>query len=248
MFSEDSGNISQQGSVDSGSQNSTIVSSSSRVKTFFNFDPYELIDDTVSAVTQYITDALMSFTECLKGNRFTQDEANQISAKLQREISKSLAENADLFEMYLLRNIFNVPLNVDLGQNLNDDFQESSNLMESMMSSNMDISSIQSMNNELDAEIESLRAQIIERYQQYIDLCKRIQKNELEALYLEKLISRFDKIESILHSISQLPTEQAKLLCQKTEECLKKAQQINEAKQRSLNDSLALQKASFTFD
>ena len=41
------------------------MSSNSRIKSYFNFDPIELIDDIVCAVSQYINDGIESLAALL---------------------------------------------------------------------------------------------------------------------------------------------------------------------------------------
>ncbi|EAX95489.1 hypothetical protein TVAG_222860 [Trichomonas vaginalis G3] len=223
------------------------VSSSSRVKSFFQFDPCDLIDDTISAVTQYINDALVSFSEHLKASKFSQSEIDEIRAKITREISNSLAVNADLFEMYLLRNIFNIPLSIDLASVVTNNFTENSATSDSIASI-ADIPSIKTTNKDLNDQIEDLRQQIIHKHKQYTELCHSIQEKEVQALYLENLVKRFDRIEKVLKQISSLPTEEARKLCESSEDCLRKAQEIQERVQSATQNNLNFQKNSFTFD
>ena len=160
--------------------------STSRVRSFFNFEPLDLIDDTVNAVAIYAADAIVSLAAFLKEDKVPDNEINKIKSKLNQKVAEELNRNAELFGLYLIRNIFNIPASIDLAaaltQTTNPNETETSEIHEETVTG----VSAEEMN-EVDKEIDSLIAQIGEKHNQYIQIAQSIKQNETEAKFLNEL-------------------------------------------------------------
>ena len=78
-------------------QVNTKFTSTSRVRSFFNFEPLDFIDDTVNAVAIYAADAIVSLAAFMKEDKVPDNEINKIKNKLNQRVAEELNRNSELF-------------------------------------------------------------------------------------------------------------------------------------------------------
>lgn len=224
--------------------------STSRVRSFFNFEPVDVIDDAVNAVAVYAADVIVSLTTCLKEDGFPDNEVTKIKNKLNQRVAEELNKNSELFILYLLRNVFNIPASVDLAaaytapSTHNDD-----DLSKSDISHEEPITGVsEDQMKAIDTEIDKMLAQINGKYDEYVEMCKSIRANETEAVYLDKILERLNKIESIVDRVNELPTDRLENVNTKLKECIQETESMIEKTRKDANSSIEQHKRSFDFD
>ena len=224
----------------------TKFTSTSRVRSFFNFEPIDFIDDTVNAVAIYAADAIVSLAAFMKEDKVPDNEINKIKNKLNQRVAEELNRNSELFGLYLIRNIFNIPASIDLAAALTQrgaEDQESTEIQEDVVTG----VSPEEMG-QVDKEIESLIAQISERHDHYTQLCNSIRKNESEAIFLEELTKRISKIENIVERTNALPFQQLGQIDNMANDCMQLVQSMMQTKDLSATQSVDQHSRDFTFD
>lgn len=212
------------------------MSSNSRIKSYFNFDPIELIDDIVCAVSQYINDGIESLAALLIQLDNNEETRNRVINKITELMQDSLNRNSDLFELYLMRNIFVIPVDVDLASAIDSAESDQS----------FDVSNNLSHENELDEEIENLYKKINEQKLVYLSHLKNIKENEIQSQIYEQIISRVPILEKLLLEYQELPQQKLDELVSLAEDCFNLSKNA-----KSINDSehlLEFHKKSFNFD
>mmetsp|Transcript_957 Transcript_957/g.2425 ORF Transcript_957/g.2425 Transcript_957/m.2425 type:complete len:201 (-) Transcript_957:775-1377(-) len=116
-----------------------------RAQKFFGFDPRECLDELSNSAGNYLCDSVDALEASLRRDFPDRDTSKGVS-KVLSMVETSLDSNFDKLELYLLRNIFNVPENVKTERVLST----------ARPASQSDIAEEQN----LDAEILQLRAEL----------------------------------------------------------------------------------------
>ena len=171
------------------------AASNARIRSFFQFDPLEFVDEVVIATSEYINGGLASLTAILDLQDSPPSAKAELLRQLNKRLQKSLNLNSDLLEMFVMRNIFWVDIDVDLAFELS-----SAALPQSpALATDSDDS------DRLDEELESLRASIAREAERRANLIRSIRGNEEKARAASLVAERAPAIESLLKDIEALP-------------------------------------------
>ena len=175
----------------------TNPSSNARVKTYFQFDPLELIDDIVCATSQYVNDGIESLYALFAQLDMSENIKNEFITKLSQKIQESLNKNSDLFELYLMRNIFVIPIDVDLASAL--DIEENKNIEDN---NNFIVE-----NEDFDSEIIALYDKINELKTEHSFLIESIKRNKINLYISDRIIERIPDFQEIIGMYNSIPNE-----------------------------------------
>ena len=170
------------------------AASNARIRSFFQFDPLEFVDEVVIATSEYINGGLESLTAILDLQDSPPAAKAELLRQLNKRLQKSLNLNSDLLEMFVMRNIFWVDIDVDLA------FELSSTVPQSPA-----VALDGDDGDRLDEELESLRASIASEAERRARLIQSIRGNEEKARAASLVAERAPAIESLLKDIEALP-------------------------------------------
>ncbi|KAJ8903782.1 hypothetical protein NDN08_000316 [Rhodosorus marinus] len=156
-----------------------------RAQNFFGFDPRECIDELTNSAGNYLCDSVDALEASLKRDFRDRDTSKGVSRVLST-VQSSLDSNFDKLELYLLRNIFNVPENVKTELVLSS----------ARPASKSDIAEEQN----LDAEIQQLRAELAMGRSEGSML-------DNQATQLMAQLQRFDSVHDSILKFTSEPEE-----------------------------------------
>ncbi|KAJ3217474.1 hypothetical protein HK099_005466, partial [Clydaea vesicula] len=141
------------------------------------FTPTDLIDDVINSVNELLYQALNSLEDLLT-ERFADDDFEKALAEIETLFENSVDKHFDKFELFCLKNIFSLPkdLNVVLPHYETTFFDP----LREMKKVDVGIE-----DDNLDAELENLRSQILAQKYLHYHLCKKVTMNEskLERIF-----------------------------------------------------------------
>jgi hypothetical protein len=107
-----------------GRPSNTPVQGEQRAAKIFGQEPIRIIDDIINSVNDYATDSINAVQQCLlRQTDATAEEVNEGIEKLQKTMQESIDKNFDKFELYSLKNIFQVPSDLNI-EDLNEEVEE----------------------------------------------------------------------------------------------------------------------------
>lgn len=215
--------------------------SNTRIRQFFGFDPIEFVDDVVCSTSYYINGLKESLSSLLSSESISQNKQNEIKSKLFTALQSSIDLNSDIFEMYLMRNIFHIPVDVDLTSELSSS---------SKIAGNMDSLSSESMINEadedeLDSELEGLYAEIRNEQNVQQELWDKISSKRIMIQQTNEIVKRTDMIDEILRNAGEIPVQQIDELLENLQSTFQKAKTFHSNIEEN---KLLYHQSSFTFD
>ena len=208
----------------------------SRTREYFGYDPAEIIDDLVAAVSAYQNESITSLEALLTGTySFPQSEVKRAIQKFKSELLKKLLDNADIFQMYCARNIFQINIDTDLTVlNVTPEQQEKS----SIPTASDDSIALNAEMEQLYHELDSVMKEVIQEKEKY-------QQQLLQHQFYSEIQKRLTEIQKITESIQQLPADQIRETYSKFIDCVQQMSQIQRPVQRQSIQEL---QASFKFD
>ena len=215
--------------------------SNGRVRQFFGFDPVEFVDDVVCATSFYINGLQESLSSLLSAESISQNRQNEIKTKLFSALQSSIDLNSDIFELYLMRNIFHIPVDADLTSELVSNSTKNIPI-QSETSFSYDLEEEE----ELDSELRNLYQQIREEQEKRHSLQQSIFKHKINLQQTQEITKRSTQINNIIRSAQELPTQQIDELHDKLQKVYQKAKSF----QSDFSDkqTLAFHQSAFSFD
>lgn len=218
------------------------VESNTRIRQFFGFDPIEFVDDVVCSTSYYINGLKESLSSLLTSESISQNKQNEIKSKLFTALQASIDLNSDIFEMYLMRNIFHIPVDVDLTSELST---PSKNISEFDNLSSESIINENTNEEELDNELEELYEQIRNAQNEQQRLKQQIRSKKTMIKQTNEIIKRTDLIDEIIRNANEIPMEQIDELLKNLQGTYQKAKTYHSDVSEN---KLLYHKSSFTFD
>ena len=171
--------------------------SNPRIRSYFQFDPLEFIDDVVIATSEYINGGLGSLAAIVDLQDLPEGEKEGFLTKLRKRLQRSLNTNSDLFEMYVMRNIFWVDIDVDLAFEIS----------KTETTPNVDLDET-AEDKSLDVELEELRSQIKEEIRERRILLSQIRETQTRMQIAEETVERIPEMQQLLNEMKVLPVSQ----------------------------------------
>ena len=222
--------------------------SNARVRSFFKFDPIEFSDDVVCALSSYISSAIDSLVSLMSKVDVSEKDKRTFISNLISVMQESLDKNADKFEAYILRNIFDISVNVDLAAAIDTPKkgESSNNSVHDSFGIN-DIDEEDLDENELDNELTQLYNKIQSEQNKRIELLASIKGNRVKLNEAKQIVERLPKINQIINLASQLPKNDIQDLENKIQNLLDTAKGILN---KTVNEkkSIEFEKEAFQFD
>lgn len=216
--------------------------SNPRVRQFFKFNPIDFFDDTIDAISYYINSALDSFRSLLDSVKASDSNKFNFVSDLIAKLQNSVDENADIFELYAMRNIFDISVNVDLMPDIDTPKKKKSddpNEFNEMAADDFN-------DDELDAQLADLYRQIQTEQARRVELLTSLKTNTIKLNEARQLVQRLPNINKIIDMIKQLPVEETEQRSQKFREF--KDIVKNMAQEVDSQKTLEYEKQAFTFD
>ena len=176
--------------------------SNARIRSFFEFDPLDFIDEVVIATSEYINGGLASLTAVVDLQDVAARARSDFLQQLNKRLQKSLNVNSDLLEMFLMRNIFWIDVDVDLAF----EFSRSD-------PQNLEPEPDDADETELDKQLESLRAEIGKELARRMQLQEQIRANSERELVASIIAERETDVTELIHDIKSLPVEEVTRAC-----------------------------------
>lgn len=176
--------------------------SNPRIRSFFEFDPLDFIDEVVIATSEYINGGLASLTAVVDLQDVAARARSGFLQQLNKRLQKSLNVNSDLLEMFLMRNIFWIDVDVDLAF----EFSRSD-------PQNLEPEPDDADETELDKQLESLRAEIGKELARRMQLQEQIRANSERELVASIIAERETDVTELIHDIKSLPVEEVTRAC-----------------------------------
>ena len=176
--------------------------SNARIRSFFEFDPLDFIDEVVIATSEYINGGLASLTAVVDLQDVAARARSDFLQQLNKRLQKSLNVNSDLLEMFLMRNIFWIDVDVDLAF----EFSRSD-------PQNLEPEPDDADETELDKQLESLRAEIGKELARRMQLQEQIRANSEREMVASIVAQRETDVTELIHDIKSLPVEEVTRAC-----------------------------------
>ena len=176
--------------------------SNARIRSFFEFDPLDFIDEVVIATSEYINGGLASLTAVVDLQDVAARARSDFLQQLNKRLQKSLNVNSDLLEMFLMRNIFWIDVDVDLAF----EFSRSD-------PQNLEPEPDDADETELDKQLESLRAEIGKELARRMQLQEQIRANSEREMVASIVAERETDVTELIHDIKSLPVEEVTRAC-----------------------------------
>lgn len=214
---------------------SEAVASVARARTFFGFNPVDFVDDIVCAMSFYISSCMEAISAKLAEVQISPNHKQRFIKELTDAVQKSVNKNADLFELFVMRNIFHIDTDVDLASALSAPTVEKSRDNVSVMNEDTD--------DGIDAELEALYAEIETESRRRCELIQKIKQNDAQLTIAEALEKRRPELEALARESQTLPSAEITEKIRSFEDILDRLKS-----RRRSQPSLAFQKQAFQFD
>jgi hypothetical protein len=214
------------------------AASNARVQTFFQRDPIEFIDDVVMAMSHYVQSGIESLGSVMVNVRLSDNHKRAFMRELTARVMHSLNVNSDIFEMYVMRNIFHIPVDVDFAGSLAQSQDSSAEALDGSFKPAPE-------SDDFDKEILRLRAKIRESNEKRKRLLHSVKENEAKLQISKAALDRMPEILEEAQATADLPCDQINRLIQSMRNLLRKSKaiEVGDAMQ-----SLAFHEAAFSFD
>jgi hypothetical protein len=218
----------------------TQLTSDPRVRTFFQTDPVSFIDEVVASMSHYVSGGLESLSSMLSDRSLgvSPNHKAALVQNLNQKIQTSLTLNADIFEMYLLRNIFHIPVDVDLAGVIMDSHNE--------QSASFDGAAFGPDSEDLDQHLADLHHQIGEAQFRRKRLANSIQSTRLQLKISEQCLARLPALSQLRAAAAALPVNRVEKLREELVQLLERSRSL--AQDADPVKSLAFHKGAFVFD
>lgn len=217
--------------------------SNPRIRSFFKFDPIEFSDDVVCALSFYLNQAIDSIISLLTNVPTSESRKKKFQNDLITKLRNSIDENADKFELYIMRNIFDISVNIDVTADIDTPKKVKGN-----EEGGFDEMEEEDFNDEkLDKKLDELYAQIQDCQAQRVQLVTSIKSNKAKLNEANALVARLPKINEIIKLAEQLPEREIESLAQRMKDLFDRVQDLASHDQNEKR-SFEYDKASFVFD
>lgn len=219
--------------------------SNPRVRSFFKFDPIEFSDDVICSLSFYINNAIDTINSLLTKVEVSENIKLKFQNDLITKLQNSIDVNADKFELYIMRNIFDISVNIDLTPDIDtpkkvrnsdkdglDDFDDDDNDFD---------------DTELNQNLTDLYEQIQDAQAQRVQLVTSIKSNKAKLYEANELLKRMPSINKIIELAEQLPASEIEGLAQRIKDLLDRVKELEDLDENEKR-SVEFDKASFTFD
>lgn len=217
--------------------------SNPRIRSFFKFDPIEFSDDVICSLSFYINNTIDTINSLLTSIEVSEKNKSIFQNELVTKLQNSIDENADKFELYIMRNIFDISVNIDLTSDI-DTPKKKSDEDEQKFSDNQDDDFD---DKDLDRQLAELYAQIQESQAKRVQLVTTIKTNKAKLNEVRELTKRLPDINRIIELTQQLPSDEIKKLSNTFNDLLQQVQDLANRKQ-SEKKLFENEKNSFEFD
>ncbi|KAK8898859.1 hypothetical protein M9Y10_001151 [Tritrichomonas musculus] len=217
--------------------------SNPRIRSFFKFDPIEFSDDVICSLSFYINNTIDTINSLLTSIEVSEKNKSIFQNELVTKLQNSIDENADKFELYIMRNIFDISVNIDLTSDI-DTPKKKSDEDEKKFSDNQDDDFD---DKDLDRQLAELYAQIQESQAKRVQLVTTIKTNKAKLNEVRELTKRLPDINRIIELTQQLPSDEIKKLSNTFNDLLQQVQDLANRKQ-SEKKLFENEKNSFEFD
>jgi hypothetical protein len=215
-----------------------LASSNARVKIFFERDPIEFIDDVVMAMSHYVRSGIDSLSSVMVDVRLSDNHKRSFIRDLAARVKHSLDVNSDIFEMYVMRNIFHIPVDVDLAGSVVQSQESAVDDLDRSFGRDAE-------SDELDEEIRALQAQIYKSNERRKKLVREAKQTEAKLKISKAALERMPAIMELAQAVEAVPSKRINELIQSMEDLLRRSRAAEGTEEVQ---SLAFQQAAFTFD
>lgn len=170
--------------------------SNARIRSYFGFDPVEFVDDIVVATSEYINGSLESLAAAVSVQDMPIDAKEKFMGKVNSRMQRSLNINSDLLEMYVMRNIFWIDVDVDMAAELRQ-------ADKSAVSISVDMD----YDDGTDRRLKDLYAEISSESSKRTALLHAIDATEKQCKVAEQIVARRAEIDALLGELQSLPTD-----------------------------------------
>jgi hypothetical protein len=215
-----------------------VAASNARVMTFFQRDPVDFIDDMVMAVSHYVQSGIESLSSIMMDVKLSENHKRAFMRELTAQVMHSLNVNSDIFEMYVMRNIFHIPVDIDLA----------GSIMESQDFSAVDLDrsfSRDGDSDDLDDEIRELTAKIYQNKEKRKQLLRSVKENEARLKISQTALDRIPAIVELEKAVANAPCDQMDSLLGSMQKLLSEAKRIEPSEP---TQSLVFHQTAFNFD
>jgi hypothetical protein len=214
------------------------AASNARVKTFFERDPIEFIDDVVAAMSHYVESGIESLGSIMADVRLSDNHKRAFLRELMARVMHSLNVNSDIFEMYVMRNIFHIPVDVDLAGSLMPGPGPDAEDLDRSFGRDAD-------SDDLDEEMRALIAQIEAGKDRRRRLAQSIRASEARLKVSQAALNRMPAIAELAHAAAAVPAGRVDELIRSMSALLQRAEA---AEAPASGASLAFHQSAFNFD
>jgi hypothetical protein len=219
--------------------------SNARVRSFFGCDPVEFVDDVICAMASYVTAGIESLSSLITATGLSENHKAKFCHDLSAQMQKSINENSDIFELYVVRNICHVPIDVDLAAELSDIHQ--------VQSPNIEASPVRvDDSGALDDELMDLRERIRVEQGRRRHFVEELRRTQAQISVFETLDRRLAKIRELKQLVDSLPSRELEGRIEELKDLLRGARKVSEQARNDTVDSamrsLAFHQAGFVFD
>jgi hypothetical protein len=214
------------------------IASNARVRSYFQRDPIEFVDDIVMAMSHYVNNGIESLASVMTDLHLSENHKRAFIRELKSRVVLSLDRNSDIFEMYVMRNIFHIPVDADLvGMMAPEPEGDPGDLNQSFHATDE--------SDKLDRELIAITREIQDAQARQRELAASIRATETQLKVCELVLARLPDVVELAEAADKLPTKRIDQLIQAMEAMLEAARA---AEARAPAQSLAFHQAAFKFD
>lgn len=223
------------------------VQSDPRIRSFFGFDPLVMIDDIICATSHYINNGIDSLYSLLSQYNLSDERKTEITRKLAYKLNESFNKNSDMFEMYCMRNIFPIHVDIDLCDALiNSEKSAPASPYRNQIGPDEDIDEVSET---LDQQLLEIQKNIEDQKTIYYDLVQSIRSKKVQLCVSQKLLERKPRIEHLINKYKQIPAEKIANITQQMTACLEMVEKYaNILAEEEQHKRLSYHKNTFKFD
>lgn len=218
-----------------------VVPSITRAKAFFGMNPIEFVDDVVCSVSTYVQETLDAMFSKLLEVKASKTQKMKFETDLKAAMQESINTNSDLFELYVMRNIFHIDVDVDLTEVLTR--SEASVLGDDFSADRDDLSFGHEDGEDLDGQLEQLYREIQSEQARRKRLASEIRTNQAQLKIAEMIRERLPRIRELAESVKTLPVDEIDKIIVQLQDLLERARSIPPDQR-----SLAFHQNAFIFD
>lgn len=222
-----------------------VIPSITRAKAFFGMNPLEFVDDVVSSVSTYVQETLDAMFAKLLEVKVSQNHKYKFERDIAAAMHESINTNADLFELYVMRNIFHIDVDVDLTDALTRSL-ETSTIGDETSAERVDFSFGYDDSDGLDGQLEELYRQIQIEQSKRKSLASEIRTNQAQVKIVEMILERLPAIKELAASVKELPIDDIDRIISQCQQLLERVKSI--PPEQDPAKSLAFHQNTFIFD